>query len=92
MSFPKEMVIGTSIVRVGSHTGFSTTNPQVRRSHGLGSDTTELRLKLNQSRAMLADLRKFYNEGKLTIESAAVRSEFRFRSSVYSGSLFALER
>src|SRR4051812_23114070 len=41
------------------------------------SDTEAFRLKLNQSRSMLADLQRFYNEDKLGVENAAVRSEFR---------------
>jgi hypothetical protein len=42
------------------------------------SEREALRLKLAQSRAMLADLQRFYNEDSLTIETTAVRSEFRF--------------
>ena len=53
------------------------------RVHGLiadrppDSDTAELRLKLNQSHAMLSDLQGFYNDGELNIENPSVRSEFR---------------
>jgi hypothetical protein len=42
------------------------------------SERAELRLKLNQSRAMLNDLQRFYNEGRLSIETPAVCSEVRF--------------
>lgn len=42
------------------------------------SDREALHLKLAQSKAMLADLQRFYNEDSLDIKTAAVRSEFRF--------------